>query len=119
VYLLFVLPFYRFLQRTFRGQETPSPYLLELNGTKASATMLRDRLRTLLQEHLSVSFGINVYRQYMEYMLRSVMKIPSESVGEQEEDTIYNYQFNHSTNTGQMVYGRDASLFSHRTQHIN
>lgn len=119
LYLLLVVPFYRFIRVKYYKTTILGPYLLEINNKNITS----DRLSTLLNieasKYLNTELNINKYRQIIQFINKIYIDPKYSLVNSDSEDennnSIIDILANRSSRIGNTTYGRTTSLFSNRT----
>lgn len=117
LYLLIVIPFYKYVSIKYLGIESISPYLLEYNNNRITSNRISTLLGIRTLKELGSSITINPYRQLIKYILKTRLGIDSSSI-EDEEELIEDTTSNHTTFTSLMHYGREYNLFINRNSNI-
>lgn len=116
LYLLIVVPFYRFIRVKYFNTTVLGPYLLEINNKNITS----DRLSTLLNieasRYLNTELNINKYRQIIQFINKTYID-PKYSLvnSDSEGEDIIDILANRSSKIGNTTYGRTTNLFSNRT----
>ena len=124
VYLLFVIPFYNFINITIFNNKTINPYILEYKGKILSSSFISNYLGNLTQELLGNRITINSYRQFYKYLVKS--RLPNYNIDlgleldieEENSNNIEEILFNHNTRTSLQNYAQEYSLFRNKNSSL-
>jgi len=111
LYLLIVIPFYKFIAIEYLNLEEISGFLLEENNTRFTSSRLSNILSKESNSFLLNSLTLNPYRHLITYIIKNRINLDySSSSNSEDENLIEDIQANHSTRTSNFIYGRESKL---------
>ena len=124
VYLLFIIPFYNFINITIFNNITINPYILEYKGKILSSSFISNYLGNLTEELLGNRITINSYRQFYKYLVKS--RLPNYNIDlgleleieEENSNNIEDILFNYNTRTSLQNYAQEYSLFRNKNSSL-
>ena len=112
LYLLIVIPFYKFIAIEYLDLKEISGFLLEENNTRFTSSRLSNILSKESNSFLLNSLTLNPYRHLITYIIKNRLDLDYNSSSNSEnENLIEDIQANHSTKTSNLIYGRESKLF--------
>ena len=112
LYLLIVIPFYKFIAIEYLNLKEISSFLLEENNTRFTSSRLSNILSKESNSFLLNSLTLNPYRHLITYIIKNRLDLDYNSSSNSEnENLIEDIQANHSTKTSNLIYGRESKLF--------
>jgi hypothetical protein len=119
IYLIYIIPFYNFLSIKALKNTIISPYLLENNNSLLESSTISSFLAKETKLFLKESLSFNPYRQLIEYIIYSIIKIKPISLKDSSSSyTIANLQSNNTPHILALNYGRSKSLNRGLTQNL-
>lgn len=119
LYLLLVIPFYRFIRIKYFKTTILGPYLLEINNKNITSDRLSTILNREASKYLNTELNINKYRQIIQFINKTYIdpkySLVNNSSDDEEGNNIIDILANRSSRIGNTTYGRTTSLFSNRT----
>ena len=102
VYLVYIIPFYNFINIKIKDNKEIIPYLLEYNNKLVTSTQISNLLGLETLKYLGIKLTINSYRYLFKYYIRNILNINLnlsnlEEESKEEEDRIEDITFNHTT----------------------